>query len=180
MLRSVPTGTSAFWERWRYRQSLDPASEIIETLAKHVENTFRTGTAKIGPLNVRNHEHLTLPLLPMRLRMYLRDECQSTARVFVDEGIKPAGSVTTLPGFEPEFRGGIVFSGSSSVVLPLQLADFAAFGLNRTQLTLGTEAMKPLDYTLIEMYQEITPNWVNVPAKVIDFGYREKSKTKPN
>jgi hypothetical protein len=163
-------------------QTLDPTSRAVGFFKERFAAEF--GGSKrmtLGPLHIENHEHLALILLLMRLRSYLRDELHgATAHVFLDEGLRPAGRIICIPGLQPEVRDGAVYSESSAKVMPLQLADFAAFGLNRMQLVLGKDSIGPLDYAIGKIYEELAGNWQNIPAKVIDFGYLEATRKRPN
>lgn len=163
-------------------QALDPKSEVSARLKAELANESEALKPEIlGHLHTDNHEHLALLLLLIQLRWYLRRASDGgTAHVFIDEGLRKWGSVIRIAGLGPEIRDGAVYSESSAQVLPLQLADFAAFGLNRTQLILGKETPGSLDYTIAQIYEEIVPNWQNIQAKVIDFGYWDATTKRPN
>jgi hypothetical protein len=65
------------------------------------------------------------------------------------------------------FVDGLICFARSSSILPLQLADFAAFALNRTQLLIGKEKLSPLDKTLLKILSPIAWNYQNIEKRVI-------------
>ncbi|MEM3489059.1 MAG: DUF3800 domain-containing protein, partial [Nitrososphaerota archaeon] len=69
-------------------------------------------------------------------------------------------SATALPfpslAWKSVFANGLICFARSPSIPPIQLADFAAFALNRTQLLLGKEKLSPLDKRLLEILSSIT------------------------
>jgi hypothetical protein len=84
------------------------------------------------------------------------------ARVFIDEGYKNNGIALKIPTFETVFCDGLICFGQSASILPIQLADFAAFALNRTQLIGGREKRSNLDNRFLEILSPIAFNYVNI------------------
>lgn len=64
-------------------------------------------------------------------------------------------------GLAPTFVGGAVLFASSRLVHPVQLADFAAFVLNRWQLLRVKAELTDLDRTLLEILSPVTKCFVN-------------------
>jgi len=55
----------------------------------------------------------------------------------------------------------MTFTSSKEVML-LQLADFAAFCLNRTQLIINREELSDLDITFLEICSDFPENYKNI------------------
>ena len=89
------------------------------------------------------------------------------ARVFVDEGYKKNGVAIQICTFESAFVDGLVCFASSASILPLQLADFAAFALNRTQLIIGKQKRTSIDNRLLEVLSPIAWNYQNIDKKIV-------------
>ena len=89
------------------------------------------------------------------------------ARVFIDEGFKKSGMAIKLPTFEKEFSDGLICFGQSSEIVPIQLADFAAFLLNRAQLIGGREQRKPHDNRIAQIASIIANNYVNLDKRMV-------------
>jgi hypothetical protein len=90
------------------------------------------------------------------------------ARVFVDEGFKKAGIGLLMPSWETVFADGAVFFASSSSIHPIQLADFAAFCLNRTQLLRGRTQLSSLDRSFLEIVAPMAWNYQNIETRTVD------------
>lgn len=52
-------------------------------------------------------------------------------------------------------------------MLPIQLADFAAFVMNRWQLLRVKDSLSDLDKTLLEIISPIAANFVNIDSATI-------------
>ena len=119
-------------------QTFDPIT------LQNVLNRSNLSTNKAGPFNLEKPEDLALFFLLLRTKWYIEKGCSGSikARVFVDEGFKKNGVAIKMPRFERQFADGLVCFARSDTILPIQLADFAAFALNRSQdsaLQTGTE-----------------------------------------
>lgn len=119
---------------------------------------------KMGPLKCTDHEDLALIVLLMRVRLHLKSLApgNATACVLIDEGRLPSGRSITLPGLAPTFVAGSILFASSRLVHPIQLADFAAFVLNRWQLLRVRNEVSELDKTFLEIVSPVASNFVNV------------------
>src|SRR5262249_29392785 len=149
-------------------QTLNPTSEVVDEFGKQYPN-------KVGPFDFRNHEHLALFLLLITVRCFLRDNCGgAVARVFIDEGVQRAGIGIQLPGFSPEFKDGLLCFANSASIQPLQFADFAAFGVNRTQLLLGKDSLSRGDRKMLEIYSRVVWNVQNIEKRVVNLNSWEK------
>ncbi|SRR6266498_6150370 len=138
-------------------QTFDPPqAQRIQAAAKWPE--------MFGPLRTSNHEDLALIFLLLRVRMYLQDNvgARASACVIVDEGRLAHGSSIVLPGLAPTFHEGAVFFGRSRDIHPIQLADFAAFAMNRWQLLSVKEKLTELDKTLLDVLTPLSSTFLNL------------------
>lgn len=117
-----------------------------------------------GPLKLSNYEDLALIFALLRVRAHLKSlkGGGATACVVVDEGRLPSGKAIVLPGLAPTFVAGAVLFASSRLVHPIQLADFAAFVMNRWQLLRVKDNLTELDKTLLEVLAPIVERFVNL------------------
>ncbi len=116
-----------------------------------------------GPLQFNKHDDLALIFLLLRVRQYLKErtEGSKTACVVVDEGRLKDGRTIVMPGLAPEFlHGAILFAGSRKVK-PIQLADFAAFALNKWQLLRVKSELNDIDKTLLAIFSPIGESFIN-------------------
>lgn len=124
---------------------------------------------KLGPLKFSNHEDLALIFALLRVRVHLkeRDQGRATACVIVDEGRLQSGKSMAVGGLAPTFVGGAVLFASSRLVQPIQLADFAAFVLNRWQLLRVKDELTDRDKTLLGILSPVAKCFVNTESAVI-------------
>ncbi|HOE18425.1 MAG TPA: hypothetical protein PK344_13520 [Syntrophorhabdaceae bacterium] len=125
---------------------------------------------KMGPFNLKKQEDLALVFLLIRIKGYLEQTrlALETGRVFVDEGFKKNGVAIHIPFWESVFSDGLICFASSSSIFPIQLADFAAFALNRTQLLIGKPTLNSLDVELMKILTPIAWNFQNIEMKGIE------------
>lgn len=123
----------------------------------------------LGPLNFSDHEDLALILALVRTRLHLKEKHgpDASACVIVDEGRMRRGKFFDVPGLAPTFVGGAVLFESSRLVHPLQLADFAAFVMNRWQLLRVKDRLTEVDKLLLEIISPIGENFINLESRVI-------------
>jgi len=150
-------------------QTLDPGA-ARQLLSGHALPPLR------GPLNPKKHDHLALLILLVRLRDFLRagsDKLSHLARVFVDESILRAGGAIQFPvewkPFSELLADRLLCFGSSRQLLPLQLADFAAFIVNRWQLLLQTKALSDADRKFVHIVGPVAANFVNLEQRTLRF-----------
>jgi hypothetical protein len=119
---------------------------------------------RIGPFNLEKQEDLALFFLLLRVKLYLEKNCPGgrQARVFVDEGFKRNGAAIRMPRFAGQFVDGLVCFARSDTILPIQLADFAAFALNRHQILLSKPELSDLDRELLAILTPMTWNYQNI------------------
>ncbi len=113
--------------------------------------------AKLSIFNFNKTEDAALFFLLQRVKMHIRSLQISepgTAHVFVDEGWKKNGvGLQSLPIFGPEFDGDKVCFASSKSIFLIQLADFAAFILNRMQISGSKEVLNKKEKHLLQVIQ---------------------------
>ena len=115
---------------------------------------------KLSFFNFNKTEDMALFLLLEKLRFHVRkqqSEEKGPAHVFVDEGWKKRDvGIQSDVIFGPEFdQKKICFSSSKSIVL-LQLADFAAFTLNRMQIAASKERVYKKELHFLEVVKPMT------------------------
>jgi len=144
-------------------QTFDPKTlDELRSRAKFPE--------KLGQFDLTKQEDMALLFLLMRIKWYIeknRQYSSADARVFVDEGYKKNGIAISIPMWESVFADGLICFACSSSIYPLQLADFAAFALNRTQLLIGKKELNSLDKRIMEILSPIAWNYQNIEKKII-------------
>jgi hypothetical protein len=119
-----------------------------------------------GPLKFSDHGDLALIFALLRVRMHLKkiDGGGASACVVVDEGRLASGKAIVLPGLAPTFFAGAVLFASSRLVHAIQLADFAAFVMNRWQLLRVKDNLSELDKTFLQIVSPIGESFVNIDS----------------
>ena len=69
-----------------------------------------------------------------------------------------------MPGLAPTFCAGAILFASSRSVHAIQLADFAAFVLNRWQLLRVKAKLSNLDKTLLQVLSPVAESFINIDA----------------
>ncbi len=154
-------------------QTLDPNS--LQDMRSQVSLPDR-----FGPFNLNKHEDLGLLLLLWRMKWYLENGYsvdQRLARVFVDEGYKKNGVGISIPPLDTVFADGLVSFARSDSIAPLQLADFAAFCLNRTQLLIGKSELSQLDEQFLRIIEPLAWNFQNIPKVPLGTWFPKKEPT---
>jgi hypothetical protein len=123
----------------------------------------------LPPFDFTKCEDLALFFLLLRLKWYMKETetyPKIKARVFIDEGFRKNGIVIQIPTFDGVFADGQICFAKSSIAYPIQLADFAAFSLNRTQLIGGRDQRTSIDIRLLEILSPLAFNYVNTRTKI--------------
>lgn len=145
-------------------QTLDPRS-LAELRAR------QTFPDEIGPFSMRVPGDAALFLLLMQVKWHLQKNPefgQQPAYVVIDEGFRPANRRIILPGQEGCFAESSVFTATSHDFHPLQVSDFAAFCIARTQWLLTKPARSKTDDAFLAILKDIRINTVNLPEQVVD------------
>jgi hypothetical protein len=143
---------------------------LVQTLDPKSVTRLRSQASlpgRIGPFNLHKAEDTALLLLILRVKWYLEKkyrEGERRARLFVDEGFQRNGAAIVFPLLEQVFCDGLICFAESKSILPIQLADFAAFCLNRTQLLIGRPTLSELDLLFLQIVQPIAWNVQNIPV----------------
>jgi len=109
---------------------------------------------RIGFLNMSRHDHFALFFLLFRVRRFMLEHEQHFRRplpVIIDEGLVKAGSSLKLPWWADVFEESQIMFRRSHECPFLQLADFAAFAVGRSQWLLGKGKLKPRDIKFMEI-----------------------------
>lgn len=124
--------------------------------------------ARVGPFKLDRHNDMALFFLLIRIKEYIEKvrHGSQTARVFVDEGFKRNGIAISIPTWASTFEDGLICFARSSSILPIQLADFAAWAMNRTQLLLGKENLNHRDRRLLKTLSPIAWNYQNIDKAI--------------
>lgn len=144
-------------------QTFDP-----ETLADVRSRSADQLPESLPPFDFRKCEDLALFFLLLRLRWYMKETetyPNTKARIFIDEGFKNNGIAIRIPTFDDAFADGQICFAQSSNIYPIQLADFAAFSLNRVQLIAGRDQRTPLDIRMLEILSSVAFNYINIEKK---------------
>ena len=146
-------------------QTFDP-----ETLA-HTRSRVPFDAVDTGPFfDLARTQDAALFFLLLQVQSFMRGMPkypEIKARVFIDEGFKNSGIALKLPWFVKEFADGLICFATSSSIIPIQLADFAAFLLNRMQLIGGRERRSLIDLRLAQISSVIAPHYVNLDKKFV-------------
>ncbi|NLY01698.1 MAG: DUF3800 domain-containing protein [Rhodopirellula sp.] len=119
--------------------------------------------------DMHRHEDAALWFLLIRVRDHLlanRTSNGQRAMVFVDEGMKKAGTRIEVDVFDDVFLDGHLLFASSAAVPLLQLADYAAFCINRVQLIARKEKRSDFDIAFLEMMEPLAGQFRNCTLKV--------------
>lgn len=146
-------------------QTFDP-----ETLADVRSRSNGQLPDSIPPFDFNDCGDLALFFLLMRLKWYMQETRtfgKVKARVFIDEGFKKNGIAIRIPTFEDAFADGQICFANSSNIYPIQLADFAAFSLNRVQLLGGKQQRNSLDTELLKILSPVAFNYLNIEHKEV-------------
>ncbi|MFX0200788.1 MAG: DUF3800 domain-containing protein [Candidatus Hodarchaeota archaeon] len=125
---------------------------------------------KIHFLNLDKHDHFALLFLLYQVRRFVHEHKQHFRRslpVIIDEGLVKAGTVLELPDWADAFREGRVEFRKSHECPFLQLADFAAFAIGRSQWLLGKGELKPRDIRFMEIVSAERLCVINLPSVVV-------------
>jgi hypothetical protein len=143
-------------------QTFDPnqATDVLDRMAC---------PPNIGLLDLTKTEQIALLFVLIRVRWQLKETGGegATACVVVDEGLRKSGANMSFPGWAPMFHTGTVVFANSGLCHPLQLADFAAYVLNRTQILRVKEKLGQGDKDFLEIVSPLADNYINIPKAVI-------------
>lgn len=123
-----------------------------------------------GAFDLRQPAEAALAAILGRVDQHLMDvraKHDVRARVFVDEGLRKSGFGLWLKVFEPTFVDGMVWFANSRHLFPLQLADFGAFCMNRTQLLVGREKRSSRDVEFLALVRPLARLFHNLEYREV-------------
>lgn len=144
-------------------QSLDPIGAIA--LSNPIFHR------KLGSLDLRKHDELALWMLLVRIRDYISgddDLAHTSAHVVLDESGKwkdsRAVDISETLSDPRAFAGQKIYSRNSKGFPLIQLADFAAFTVNRQQwlMTLPRERITDFDLEFLRIVSGANMNLINI------------------
>jgi len=123
-----------------------------ETLAEN-GLFITTKKTKYGGLDMSNHKCQGLLLLLISIKKYLEENNLNKDKIdfIIDEGLRKAGNKLILPILSKVRLDCLLRFESSKNEQILQIADFVAYCINRTQTTLVKEASKRTDFDKVVM-----------------------------
>jgi len=116
----------------------------------------------IPGFDLRKPEDAALFFLLLRTKWFLESQPSKPARVFVDEGFKKKGTAMLIAPCDGAFADGMICFARSESVWPIQLADFAAFCLNRWQILFARDEISKTDRQFLEILSPIVGNYRNI------------------
>jgi hypothetical protein len=156
-------------------QTLDPDNAMFQA--------FRAALPeKVGPFRMSRPGDVALLMLLSLAKWFLKEQgitSETAARVLIDEGFMKHGRAFSLPSFAEAFDGGLLYFSDSRRIPHIQLADFAAFSLNRTQWLLGKATLSPFDTALVQILSPVSWNYVNIKPIVIPADWWDPSSNRP-
>jgi hypothetical protein len=130
---------------------------------------------KMGPFSMRKASDIGLMLLVQRIRHYIwqnKETFYKPAFAIADEGDRfKSGTILPLGEFADFAVCKAIFFAPSNRVMYLQLADFAAFAVNRVQWILANDCRSDIDEALLAILNGDRLNVVNLPKVVGTLGH---------
>lgn len=148
-----------------------------ETFADLPEYWSKLRKNKDAWWNIKDVSHVGFLMLCSQLAKHLRQlhadgpqDFNLPMPLFVDEGLARAGANVDLPNWEDVIKGPIAQFCKSHEVPGIQLADFAAFAISRTQWVMVKQRLgvpvKEGDLKILETTSNL--NVLNLPRMVMD------------
>ncbi|MFV2045214.1 MAG: hypothetical protein ACC700_18520 [Anaerolineales bacterium] len=125
----------------------------------------------VTEFNLTKPADFALLLLLFQIRRFLGDHSSgypSPAYVVMDEGFRKADRAVTIPTFEQSFQRSSIVTAKSIDFPPLQLADYAAFCVGKSQWLLTKENRSLFDLKVFDIMSGLTSQVINLPASSID------------
>ncbi len=129
------------------------------------EDLYSQGITSFGPFDLTNYNDMGLFYLLHKVKLYIlehRSNNHELARVFIDKNYKKNGIGIQTSLFKDVFLDSVVFLGDSADITPIQLADFAAFSLNRRQLFIKSSEPKKRDVALLEILSPLAEQYIDI------------------
>lgn len=147
---------------------------IVQTLSETDLNELHSRASipkTLGAFNMSKPSDASLLLLLFQVRRFLSEhssEYPIPAFVILDEGFRQADRAIEIPSFREHFHMSSVYTAKSAEFHAIQLADFAAFCVSRTQWLLTKEKRSKVDDEFMEIMAGLRLNIINLPELSID------------
>lgn len=174
---------------------------IVQTFNNHnmyenkliYENITKINEAvKIDNFNLKDNGDLALFYLLFKCKKYIeknKNEYSLPVDFIIDEGRQKANTYQTTTLLEGIANNNKLYYAKSSEEILIQLADFAAFCLNRVQLIMANEKRNSLDNTFVKICEYADFNFINIPKEKVNLNkfstddfdylhYQDKSEKK--
>lgn len=126
---------------------------------------------KLGPFNLKRPYDTALFILLIRIKAFLEglnNIHNQTTHVFIDEGYKKNGIGIRIPFDTHVFYKDLICFAKSDRILPLQLADCAAFCMNRQQILIGKHPLSNFDIKFLQLIEPMVNNFRNLDKKFLE------------
>lgn len=145
---------------------------IVQTLSSdsrsYIQSTIQL-PKQLGPLVTDRHDDLALIFLILRLKQFITSKNLAPMRLFIDEGRLRNGATIVIESLDTVFRDGLICFANSRSIYPIQLADFAAFILNRWQILLSKKGLSDFDRRFLQIASPVAELFVNIgPDQAVD------------
>jgi len=139
----------------------------------HVEKWLQNEDIDLSPhFRLDNHEHLALLFLLSKVKHFLGKSTNppnTNAVVVIDAGLKNSGTCMSIPSLGDRFVKNLICFADSSVILPIQLADFAAWWLNRMQLIIDRKNLSAREEDLLMVLEHMASRYSDTRVLPLDF-----------
>lgn len=144
---------------------------IVQTVSgytiRDIERSGQRWPETYGPFRFRDPAWLALYMVLCRAKWHLKSVAQS-ARFVIDEGLRGPGSTLDPLILREVSPDGLLHFMSSARFEPLQLADFAAFAVNRMQWIMAKQRISGTDEELAGLLQPLASQMINLPSREAD------------
>ncbi|HTU21061.1 MAG TPA: DUF3800 domain-containing protein [Gemmataceae bacterium] len=145
----------------------------IQTFDPETHGAAITGWPELPKIaecfDLQCHEDAALWFLLVRVRDHILAERSSghqRAMVVLDEGVRKSAYSVEIDILDDVFLDGLLLFASSSTAPLLQLADFAAFCLNRSQIIIRKEKRSDIEIALLRILEPLVPQYKNCSPKL--------------
>ena len=126
---------------------------------------------KPGAFNLKMPSDAALLFLAFRVHQFIGEnkvEYPGPCYFVLDEGFRPSRRKIALPVMQSAFSQQSIFSADSREFVALQLADFAAFCVGKTQWLMTKPKRSNTDNQFLEIIAGIRTNVLNLPEDVVN------------
>lgn len=137
---------------------------------KEAKDIFKV-KGRFGNLDFDRHEHFSLFMLLCKVKEFLKENTKhfgSPLPVIVDAGMMKVGAEIKFENWRKYFTNGSVSFADSKSMTFIQLADFAAFVISRTQWLVARGNLNEIDIEFIRIVSANKLQLINLPLATID------------